>query len=48
MYAVSADGKRILTVQATGNNVNAGAEAGTPDPPLSITVAMNWVAGLKK
>jgi len=48
MYAVSADGKRILTVQATGNNVNAGAEAGTPDPPLSITVAMNWAAGLKK
>jgi len=47
-YAVSADGKRILTVQATPNSAGAGADAALPDPPLSITVAMNWAASLKK
>ena len=46
-YAISSDGKRILCFQFV---LNAGpaADTGGPDPPLSITVAMNWAAGLKK
>ena len=49
MYAVSADGKRVLTLQlvVTANGGPAG-DVGGPDPPLSITVAMNWASGLKK
>jgi len=52
-YAVSADGKNILMVQfvpnAFGGNANQGAgDAVGPDPPLSITVAMNWASSLKK
>ena len=48
----SADGKQILTVQLVNPNaVLAGAAAAGalgPDPPLSITVAMNWATSLKK
>jgi hypothetical protein len=49
---VSADGKRILTFQYVSvSQTGAGAAAGDTggvEPPLSITVAMNWTAGLKK
>ena len=49
-YAVSADGKRFLTPQAANaTNPNAGAsDADGPDAPLSITVAMDWAAGLRR
>mgnify|MGYP001594815973 CR=1 FL=1 len=48
-YAVSADGQRILMVQFAGTgNAPAAAVAAGPDPPLSITVAMNWASSLKK
>jgi Tol biopolymer transport system component len=48
-YAVSADGQRILMVQYAGvSNAPATAAATSPDPPLSITVAMNWASSLKK
>ena len=49
MYAVSADGKRVLTFQlVVSANGGPAGDLGGPDPPLSITVAMNWAAGLKK
>jgi Tol biopolymer transport system component len=49
-YAVSADGKKILMIQLVNNGAaNAvGGDAVGPDPPLSITVAMNWASSLKK
>jgi len=48
-WAVSADGKRILSVQLVGGlaNVTSG-DANNPDPPLSITVAVNWASSLRK
>ena len=46
-YAVSADGKRILSLQFV-LNTGPTADPGGPDPPLSITVAMNWASALKK
>ena len=52
-YAVSKDGKRVLMVQVVNNgnpntaNVGGGDAVG-PDPPLSITVAMNWASSLNK
>jgi len=50
-YAVSADGQRILMFQIVSGSGSNGAAAGDavgPDPPLSITVAMNWASSLKK
>src|SRR3989442_246818 len=49
-YAVSADGKRILTVQIVSlfNVISPVGDAGSPDPPLSITVAMNWASSIQK
>jgi dipeptidyl aminopeptidase/acylaminoacyl peptidase len=50
MYSVAADGKRILTFQYVNTPaITPGAgDSGGAEPPLSITVAMNWTAGLKK
>ena len=44
------DGKRILTVQfvTTAGLLGPAGDVGSPDPPLSITVAMNWAASMKK
>ena len=47
-YAVSADGKRFLSAQFVVSASGPAADAATPDPPQSITVAMNWAASLKK
>jgi Tol biopolymer transport system component len=49
-YAVSADGKRILTVQIVSlfNVIGPAGDSGSPDPPLSITVAMNWASSIQK
>jgi Tol biopolymer transport system component len=49
-YAVSADGKRILAWQfSPTTSTLGGADTSTgADPPLSITVAMNWTSALKK
>jgi eukaryotic-like serine/threonine-protein kinase len=48
-YAVSSDGKRILMLQFVNNATGAiGGEVVGPEPPLSITVAMNWATSLKK
>jgi dipeptidyl aminopeptidase/acylaminoacyl peptidase len=49
-YAVSADGKRILTVQivSLSNIIGPAGDSGNPDPPLSITVAMNWASSIQK
>jgi Tol biopolymer transport system component len=50
MYSVSADGKRVLTVQVvtTTSGAPGGPDNGSPDVPLSITAAMNWAGSLKK
>ncbi len=48
MYAVSADGKRILTFQLVTASGAAPGDTGGAEPPLSITVATNWAAALKK
>ena len=47
-YAVSADGKRILVLQFVVGSATPAGDTGGADPPLSITVAMYWTAGLKK
>ena len=41
---------RILTVQIANlaKVVGPAGDAGNPDPPLSITVATNWVSSTKK
>jgi len=46
IHAVSADGKRILTVQ-TGV-APASDDTGGTEPPLAIAVAFHWTQGLKK
>jgi Tol biopolymer transport system component len=50
-YAIKPDAKQILMLQlvnSTNNNIAATGDAVGPDPPLSITVAMNWASSLKK
>ena len=47
-WAVSADGKRVLSLQLVGGAVNAAGDTANPDPPLSITVAVNWASSLRK
>jgi eukaryotic-like serine/threonine-protein kinase len=52
IYDISGDGQRILAVQLSPpHSPNAAASPATDigiDPPLNITVAMNWASALKK
>ena len=47
MYAVSADGQRVLYLQFVNTAVATVGAVG-PDPQLNLTIALHWTSGLKK